>query len=68
MLLGYPRFTLFRVALVVLAVGILPGCSERKPAGPPEGAAAIESQSGTSTATPIVPESESETETETDTK
>ncbi len=52
MLLGYSRFTLFRVALVVISVGILSGCSERKPAGPPENPAGAESQPSTSVHAP----------------
>ena len=60
MLFGYSRFTISRVALVALAVGILSGCSERKPAGPLEGATATESQPVPPTATPA--------DAETDTK
>lgn len=41
---GDSLFKFSRVAVVVVAVGILSGCSERKPAGPPEGATATESQ------------------------
>jgi hypothetical protein len=58
MLLGYSRFTISRVALVAIAVGILSGCSERKPAGPLEGATATESQPMTPTATPADAETE----------
>jgi hypothetical protein len=58
MLLGYCRFTISRVALVALAVGILSGCSERKPAGPLERATATEAQPMTPTATPADAETE----------
>ncbi len=44
MLDGIFRFTLSSVALVALSVGILSGCSERKPAGPPENSTDTESQ------------------------
>jgi uncharacterized lipoprotein len=58
MLLGYSRFTIPGVALVAIAVGILSGCSERKPAGPLEGTTATESQPMTPTATPADAETE----------
>ena len=37
MLDGIFRFTLSGIAKMVLVAGIISGCSERKPAGPPEG-------------------------------
>lgn len=58
MLLGYSRFTIPGVALAAIAVGILSGCSERKPAGPLEGTTATESQPMTPTAAPADAETE----------
>jgi PBP1b-binding outer membrane lipoprotein LpoB len=59
MRLGDSLFKFSRVAVVVLAAGILCGCSERKPAGPPEGATATESQPVTPAATSTDSETES---------